>query len=535
MGHAGVDASALQAFLAPLLANSLLPKVADVKREQLVWGARGLPLRGERFDPTIASYLLDPGRHGHTLEDIARAELGAELGALESVLGKGKAKLAVADVPAADLLSYAGQRADFQLRLSGVLGPRVDQGDFRRLMFDIELPLARVLAGMERAGVRLNVPPLSAMAESVVHELAALEARCHELAGEPFNVASPKQLEHVLFDVLELPVVKKTKTGRSTDQSVLEELAPLHPLPETIIEHRSLAKLLSTYIEALPREVDPNSGRVHTHYNQAVAATGRLSSSDPNLQNIPIRTELGRRIRECFIAADGCQLMAADYSQIELRVLAHLSQDPELVEAYRTGMDVHVRTATALFDVPAEDVTRAQRGQAKTVNFAVIYGQTQFALARNLKIERSEAKRYIDAFFARYAGVQRYMERLVEEAHRTGFVTTELGRKRTLNDIRSRNHNLRAGAERVARNTPIQGTAADIIKIAMVRVDAELRRANLRTRMLLSVHDELVFEVPEDERARAEALVRRCMEGAMELSVPLLVDIGWGANWVVAH
>ena len=535
LGHAGVDARALEAFLAPLLANSLLRKVADVKREHLVWGERGLLLRGERFDPSIASYLLDPGRHGHSLEEVARAELDAELVSLDSVLGKGRTKVPLEDASADDLLTYAGQRADFQLRLAGVLGPRMEHADFHRLMYDIELPLARVLAGMERAGVRLDVAPLAAMSESVTRDLAALEARCHELAGEPFNVGSPKQLEHVLFDVLDLPVVKKTKTGRSTDQSVLEELAPLHPLPEAIIEHRSLSKLLSTYIEALPREVDPRNGRVHTHYNQAVAATGRLSSSDPNLQNIPIRTEIGRRIRECFIAADGCLLMAADYSQIELRVLAHLSQDPELIEAYRTGMDVHVRTATALFEVPPEQVTRDQRAQAKTVNFAVIYGQTQFALARNLKIERSEAQRYIDAFFARYAGVQRYMDRLVEEAHRTGFVTTELGRKRTLNDIRSRNHNLRAGAERIARNTPIQGTAADIIKVAMVRIESELRRAGLGTRMLLTVHDELVFEVPTAEREQAEALVRRCMEGAMTLSVPLVVDIGCGANWVVAH
>jgi DNA polymerase-1 len=535
LGHAGVAQQALEAFLAPLLANSLLPKIGDVKREHLVWGTRGLVLRGERFDPTIASYLLDPGRHAHGLSDIARAELDAELISLESVLGKGKGKVAIEDLTGVELVDYAGQRADFQLRLANLLSPRMEQGDFRRLMFDIELPLARVLAGMERAGVRLNAAPLAAMAETVTRQLAVLEARCHELAGVHFNVGSPKQLENVLFDVLELPVVKKTKTGRSTDSSVLEELAPLHPLPDAIMEHRSLAKLLSTYIEALPREVDPQTGRVHTHYNQAVAATGRLSSSDPNLQNIPIRTPIGRSIRECFVAADGCLLMAADYSQIELRVLAHLSQDPELLEAYQTGSDVHVRTATALFGVPADQVTRDQRGQAKTVNFAVIYGQTQFALARNLKIERGEAKRYIDAFFERYAGVQRYMEQLVEEAHRTGFVTTELGRKRTLNDIRSRNHNLRAGAERIARNTPIQGTAADIIKIAMVRIESELRRAHLSTRMLLSVHDELVFEVPVAERQAAEVLIRRCMENAMTLSVPLVVDIGVGANWVVAH
>ena len=534
-GEGGLTDDQLDAFMAPLLANSLVPKVMDTKREHIVWARRGLTLRGDRFDPMIASYLLDAGRHAHALVDVARAELGAEIATEESTLGKGKKRVPFGSLADEDLAHFAGQQADYQLRLFASMGPRVAGGDFRRLMFDIELPLARVLARMEERGIELDVAPLNAMSSEAEKELLALEARCVELAGQEFNVSSPRQLEHVLFDVLQLPVIKKTKTARSTDQSVLEELAPMHPLPEAIVEYRTLAKLKNTYLDALPHEVDEVTGRVHTHYNQAVAATGRLSSSDPNLQNIPIRTERGRRIRECFVPASGFELMAADYSQIELRVLAHTSEDPELVDAFTSGEDVHVRTATALFDVPREDVSREQRGQAKTVNFAVIYGQTQFALAKNLKISRTEAQRYIDAFFERYEGVRRYMDELVEDARKTGFVTTELGRKRTLNDIRSRNWNLRNGAERIARNTPIQGTAADIIKIAMVRIERALERSGLGARMLLTVHDELVFEVPRGEREATEALVRELMEGAMKLRVPLVVDVGWGDNWRVAH
>ncbi|MEM1418209.1 MAG: DNA polymerase I, partial [Myxococcota bacterium] len=409
------------------------------------------------------------------------------------------------------------------------------QGDFERLYRELELPLAGVLADMERVGVRIDEGLLGRMSAEASAQLKRLEARCHELAGHEFNVGSPRQLETILFDELGLPVVKRTKTGRSTDAQVLEELAAQHELPEAILAHRTLSKLQGTYLEALPAAVHPETGRVHTRYNQAVAATGRLSSSDPNLQNIPIRTEVGRTIRDAFIPAEGCVLLAADYSQIELRVLAHLSEDPELLDAYQTAQDVHRRTASALFDVAPEDVSYAQRNQAKTVNFAVIYGQTQFALARNLKIERSEAKRYIDAFFARYAGVQRFMDGIVEEARGTGYVTTLLGRRRAVNDIRSRNRNLRNAAERIARNTPIQGTAADIIKIAMVRVHARLRAEGLATRMILTVHDELLFEVPEAEREPVGALVRETMESALELRVPLVVDQGWGASWGAAH
>jgi DNA polymerase-1 len=412
------------------------------------------------------------------------------------------------------------------------------EGEFERLFYDIELPLAGVLATMELSGIRVDTALLQELSAEAEAELETLHARCTELAGHEFNVSSPRQLETILFDELGLEPekIKKTKSGaRSTDQGVLEELALLHPLPQAILDYRSVSKLKSTYLDALPQEVNRDTGRIHTRYNQLVAATGRLSSSDPNLQNIPIRTEMGRRVREAFIPADGWSMLAADYSQIELRVLAHLSRDPALVEAFSRGDDVHVQTACALFGVQPDEVSKHMRGQAKTVNFAVIYGQTQFALARNLKIERSEAQRYIDAFFDQYAGVKAFLDEVVEQARANGFVTTLLGRRRALPDIRSRNHNLRAGAERIARNTPIQGTAADIMKVAMVRVQRDLEKRRFESRMVLTVHDELVFESPPAEHEVLESLVLDHMQNAVPLSVPLPVESAWGANWGAAH
>jgi DNA polymerase I len=523
-------------LLAPVLSNSLIRKrCSDLKREILIWAERGVPFRGGAFDTMLASYLLDPERHGHDLELIARAELGAELAQAEPLLGKGKHRITLDQCEVERVGPFAAERADYVLRLSRLLAPRMAESPLRELMYELELPLATVLATMQQTGIRIDSEFLTRLAKEAEGELARLEARCHTLAGKAFNVGSPRQLETILFDELGLPVQKRTKTARSTDQTVLEDLSLLHDLPAAILTHRSLAKLKSTYLDALPLEVRASTGRIHTKFNQAVAATGRISSSDPNLQNIPIRTEEGRRIREAFVPADGFELMSADYSQIELRVLAHLSSDPELVEAYVNREDVHVRTATALFGVPKESVDRDMRGRAKTVNFAVIYGQTQFALARNLRIERSEAKRYIDAFFERYAGVRAFMDRIIEEAHAKGFVTTLAGRRRSLPDIRSQNHNLRAAAERVARNTPIQGTAADIIKRAMIDVASDLRREKMRSRMVLTVHDELVFEAPAEEKSALEAIVKARMEGAAELSVPLEIEMGWGGSWGAAH
>ena len=524
------------ALLRPLLANSLLPKVTgDAKRELLAWDTVGVTVRGVAVDTMLASYLLEPDRSGHDLVSLARLELDAELPDDEALLGKGAKARDFAVVPVSELTSHAGQRADYALRLAKVLEPRMAHGEFPALYRELELPLASVLADLERTGIRVDADALRSMSAEVSAELERLEKRCTELAGHPFNVGSPRQLETILFDELGLPVVKKTKTARSTDQTVLEELALLHELPAAILEHRSLAKLQGTYIDALPQQIDPRTGRIHTRFNQAVAATGRISSSDPNLQNIPIRTELGRRIRNAFVPAEGMELLSADYSQIELRVLAHLSRDPELVDAYVRGDDVHARTATALFGVPKEEVTREQRGQAKTVNFAVIYGQTEFALARNLKIDRKEARRYIEAFFARYAGVKRFMDEVVAEADATGYVTTLFGRRRAVADIRSTNQNLRAAAERIARNTPIQGTAADILKRAMLAIHHAMAKQGLAARMLLTVHDELVFEAPAAEKAALEALVRSHMESAAELSVPLTVSVGWGPSWGAAH
>ncbi|MEM7434079.1 MAG: DNA polymerase I [Myxococcota bacterium] len=519
----------------PLLENSLIPKMTHAKRETVLWARRDVTLRGIQFDPTLASYLLDPSRHAHQLEDVARQELDGALSSEESVRGKGKKALAWDEVEVESVAAYANERADFTFRLSELLTPRMHEGEFRRLFYDVELPLASVLATMELHGIRVDTALLARLAEEAGAELDRLRARCTELAGHEFNVASPRQLETILFDELELPVIKKTKTARSTDQTVLEQLAAMHPLPAAILEYRSVSKLKNTYLDALPAEVNPETGRIHTRYNQLVAATGRLSSSDPNLQNIPIRTEMGRKVRDAFVPAEGWSMLSADYSQIELRVLADLSRDPALVEAFSQGDDVHVQTACALFGVEPDGVTPHMRAQAKTVNFAVIYGQTQFALAQNLKIERSEAKRYIDAFFERYAGVNTFLDEVVEQARANGFVTTLLGRRRSLPDIRSRNHNLRASAERIARNTPIQGTAADIMKVAMVNIQRAIERDHLESRMVLTVHDELVFESPREEQGALEALVRMHMQEAVPLSVPLPVEAGWGSSWGAAH
>ena len=339
----------------------------------------------------------------------------------------------------------------------------------------------------------------------------------------------------MLFDELALPVIKKTKTARSTDHDVLEQLAPHHELPRVILEHRGLAKLKNTYLDALPQQVNPDTGRIHSHFNQSIAATGRLSSSDPNLQNIPIRSELGRSIRKAFVPEAPYTFFAADYSQIELRLLAHLSQDPELLRAFQEDSDVHRQTAQAIFAVPADEATREQRDRAKTVNFAVIYGQSQFSLAKNLGISRPEAKHYIDAFFAQYAGVARFFDTLLADAHATGVVHTLAGRQRPLPDLKNRNHALRSAAERMARNTPIQGSAADILKIAMIRIDDQLRKDQMQSRMLLTVHDELVFESPAEEQQALEKLVVDHMQNAMSLSVPLKVEAKWGNNWHAAH
>ncbi|MEM9191981.1 MAG: DNA polymerase I [Myxococcota bacterium] len=532
-----LDVATVVGTLGPVLEDAAVQKWAvDIKRALIALRKIGITLRGATFDTTIASYLLEAGRHAHTLADVSRAELAREVLTYAKATGKQKkGKLALSQIEVERGVEYAGDRAEVVHTLHERLAPRIEKQGFLDLLNDVELPLATVLARLEMTGVRIDVPFLNGMSTEVGTEIRRLDERCQELAGKEFNVGSPRQLEAILFDELGLPVIKKTKTARSTDADVLEELAEQHELPKVILEHRTLSKLRSTYLEALPKQVNAETGRVHTVYNQAVAATGRLSSSDPNLQNIPIRTEIGRRIRNAFIPGDGMEIFSADYSQIELRVLAHLSNDEELIDAFQKHEDVHVRTATALFECGAGEVTREQRGQAKTVNYAVIYGQSQFALARNLKITKTEAKRYIDAFFERYAGVREYMDGIIDGARKAGSVRTILDRRRELPDLRSRNFRLRSAAERIARNTPIQGSAADIMKVAMIRIDQAIDEAKLNARMLLTVHDELVFEAPPEEKKPLEALVRDHMEHAVELKVPMVVDGGWGKHWGEAH
>jgi DNA polymerase I len=525
------------AELGDFLRSARKSKVScDIKREQMVLAEHGIELSGAAFDTMLASYLVDPEVHSHRLVDVARFELDKPLADLDKPLLERRAlagKLSGQPIESAG--PRAAQLARLILEAQAALQPKLERVGSVHLLQDLELPLARTLAEVERTGFRVDVQYLGRLSQSVDSQLIELEQRCRQLAGRDFNVGSPRQLEMILFDELSLPVVKRTKTARSTDHSVLEELAVMHALPAAILEHRILAKLKSTYLDALPKEVNPKTGRIHTDFRQAVAATGRLSSSDPNLQNIPIRTELGRSIRDAFVPREGWQILSADYSQIELRVLAHLSSDRELLEAFHDDADVHSRTARAIFGVDKAAVTREMRGQAKTVNYAVIYGQTQFALARNLRIERSEAARYIKAFFEKYSGVAAYMQNVVAEATLSGEVRTLLGRVRKLPDLTSRDRMKRQAAERVARNTPIQGSAADIIKLAMVAVHRELVARKLQSKMLLTVHDELVFEAPPDEQAELELLVRECMEHVVELAVPLVVDRGWGATWGQAH
>jgi DNA polymerase I len=536
VGHYVPFTETTLAHLRPVLENSLIRKISDdLKRDELALRREGIKLRGHAFDTMLSSYVIDPGRHGHGIEEVARAELGAELPTEEGVLGRGAKRRRVSEATEAEATTLACSRADYAQRIAETVGDRMTKKPYDALYFGLELPLTHVLAEIEATGMRVDVSMLEAMSTKVEADLARLEKRCHELAGRPFNVGSPRQLEAVLFDELGLPVQKKTKTGRSTDQTVLEDLSLLHDLPATILELRSLSKLKSTYLDLLPREVNPSTGRIHTCFNQAVAATGRLSSSDPNLQNIPIRTEIGRKIRDAFIPRDGFVMVSADYSQIELRILAHLSRDAALLAAYAEHRDVHAQTAAALFGVPESQVDREMRGRGKTVNFAVIYGQTEFALARNLRIDRAEARRYIDAFFERYEGVARYMDEAVRSARETGYATTLMERRRSVADIRSENRNLRMAAERVARNTPIQGTAADIIKRAMIEVFEAMRRAKMESRMLLTVHDELVFEAPESELAELEAMAQREMQNAARLDVPLVVEVGHGPSWGAAH
>jgi DNA polymerase-1 len=435
----------------------------------------------------------------------------------------------------ADATRYSGEDADMTLRLAHCLFPQIEEEDMNILFGDIEVPLAAVLARMELTGIRIDQMLLAKLSKEFGVQRKALEKEIYELAGEEFNIGSPQQLQTILFDKLGLPRGKKTKTGLSTDSSVLETLAEKYPLPAKILAYRGFTKLQSTYVDALPKLLHPQTGRIHTSFNQTVTATGRLSSSNPNLQNIPIRTEEGRRIRAAFVPEPGWVLLSADYSQIELRLLAHLSQDPVLIESFQKGQDVHARTASELFQASIDDVSADQRREAKTINFGIIYGMGAQRLARSLAIPFKTAQEYIAQYFARYAGIKAYMDSVLLDAKAKGYVTTLLGRRRYVPDLQSKNTQLVAAAERIAVNTPIQGTAADLIKMAMVAIDQRLEQERFPAKMLLQVHDELLFEVQEKKVEKVKEIVREIMEGVMPLRVPLKVDIGVGANWADAH
>lgn len=531
-----LDRSLVLEKLRPLLADPQLAKIAqNAKYDMLVLRRAGVEVAGLGCDTMLASYLANPGAKSHGLDSLASELLGYRTISYAEMTGRGKNRIGFEEVAVEKAVVYATEDADITLRLADKLEPLLVEKDQERLFHEVELPLVTVLTDMEWHGVRIDANFLRDLSADMKTRLAALEEEIHDLAGRSFNVASPKQLGEVLFEHLKLPRGKKTKTGWSTDVEVLTSLAEEHDIAARVLDFRSLAKLKSTYCDALPKLIHPDTERIHTSFNQAVTATGRLSSSDPNLQNIPIRTEEGRRIREAFVPAEGNVLLAADYSQVELRILAHMADEPALKEGFARGEDIHARTASEIFGVFLDMVTPEMRRQAKTINFGVLYGMSAFGLAKSLGIGRKEAQTYIDNYFARYPKVLEFMEAKKAEARDNLYVTTLMGRRCAVPEIVSKNKAVRGYAERNAINYPIQGSAADIIKLAMVRIHEQLKAQKLSTRMVLQVHDELVFDVPITEKEKVEELVRREMEQAFILDVPLSVDMGVGANWREAH
>jgi DNA polymerase I len=525
-------------ILAPVFEDPAITKIGqNIKYDWIVLERHGARLAGVGFDTMLASYLLDPGKRAHNLDRIALDYLGHQTITYEDVAGKGKKAVGFDQILVEKAVPYACEDADITLLARDCLMPKLTEAGVEKLFADVEMPLVPVLKRMEMTGMCVDRSRLRILSEDFAAQMETLEEEIYKIAGERFNVKSSQQLGHILFEKLNLPVVKKTrkKTGYSTDVDVLTQLAAKHELPALILRHRSLAKLKSTYADALLELIHPETGRIHTSFNQTVAATGRLSSSDPNLQNIPIRTAEGRQIREAFVPRSGWKLVSADYSQIELRLLAHVSGDPILSQSFRDGEDIHARTAAEVFQALPGFVDPELRRQAKAINFGIIYGMSAYGLSKNLDISQKMAQTYIDNYFARYRGVQTYMQATIAAARESGRTSTLLGRIRPLPDIHSKNHNLRQFAERMAINTPIQGTAADLIKLAMIRMDKALDRAGLQAAMLLSVHDEIVFEAPPEELAELEALATKVMEGVWELQVPLKVNIDSGDNWAEAH
>jgi len=505
----------------------------NAKFDLLALRCVGVRLAGLDFDTMLASYVLDPGRRSHGLDVLALEFLDHTMTSYADLCGKGRSAIPFDECPIEAARDYSCEDADMALRLRKIFEPQLESHELTRLLDGIEIPLIDVLAEMEWTGIAIDLPWFASLKQRFQADREAVEKQIYTAAGVEFNINSNPQLREILFEKLNLPVLKRTSTGPSTDVSVLTELAEEgHVLPTLLMEYRELSKLENTYLDALPRLVNPKTRRLHTSFNQTVASTGRLSSSDPNLQNIPIRRELGRDIRRGFIPRKGWQLLAADYSQIELRLLAHLSRDPAFVEAFQAGGDIHRQTAALIFEVPLAEVTSTMRSRAKTINFATIYGQGPRALSLQLDIEHAEAKEFIARYFERFQGVRNYLDAMIAFARENGYVQTIFGRRRYIPELRERNFNIRAFGERTAANSPIQGSAADLIKIAMIRIDDGLRTKGLQSKMLLQVHDELVFEVMPEELDPVQELVKYEMEHAAQLSVPLVVDLGVGKNWL---
>ena len=536
-GEAQLDRNLVLSRMKSWLESASHLKVGqNLKYDAHIFANYGITLNGVAFDTLLESYVLE-SHMPHNMDSLAERHLGMKTIRYEEVCGKGVHQIGFDQVDLQIATNYAAEDADITLRLHLELWPQIQESPGLLYIYEnVEMPAMRVLGIMERNGIRIDSALLAKQGQQVGKRLLELEGEIHKLAGQPFNIQSPKQIAEILFGQLELPVIKKTPSGApSTDEEVLQKLAEDYPLPARILDYRSLAKLMSTYIEKLPRMADAKTGRVHTNFSQATAVTGRLASSDPNLQNIPVRTEEGRRIREAFIPADGCKLLSADYSQIELRIMAHIAEDENLLTAFREGKDVHQATAAEIFGISLNDVNSEQRRYAKVINFGLIYGMSAFGLAGNLGIERSAAQNYIAKYFDRYPGVAQYMERTRLEARENGYVETVFGRRLWLPEIKGSNGPRRQGAERAAINAPMQGTAADLIKLAMIAVEDWIEKEQLKTKMLLQVHDELVFDVPLDEIDLLQAKLPDLMCHVADLKVPLVVSIGIGDNWEEAH
>ncbi|MBL7984090.1 MAG: DNA polymerase I [Flavobacteriales bacterium] len=528
----------------PVLENEAIGKVAqNAKYDLRVLKNYGVEVKGPLFDTMVAHYLLKPDQQKHGMDYLSEVYLGYRPVSIETLIGpkeRGKTQKSMRDADVFAVKEYAAEDADITWQLGETFAPLLEKDEVTALFTDVEMPLVHVLADMETEGIRIDIPALKQFSEELGTDLLRLQEEIHKACGVPFNIDSPKQLGDVLFETLKIggDKVKKTaKTGQyQTSEDILQELSNAHPVVPLILDYRSLRKLKGTYVDTLPEAADPVTHRVHTSYLQTVAATGRLASNDPNLQNIPIRTEKGREIRKAFVPRDeNYQLLSADYSQIELRIIAHMSGDHNMQEAFRHGLDIHAATAAKVFNVDIAAVTRDQRSRAKAVNFGIAYGQGAFGLSQNLGIPRGEAKQIIDDYFAQFPGVRNYMDEMIGFCRTHGYIKTLMGRRRYLPDITSANNTVRAQAERIAINAPMQGTAADIIKVAMVRIHAEMRKQRLRSKLLLQVHDELVFDAHNAEAADLKAMVKELMEDAMKLDVPLLVDISLGKNWLEAH